>query len=66
MKWNGGRVWGVEEVRRSETGEQAREGVMWWDKSKVEKKGRKEKETVNERRSEREELEVEKFDGVRL
>ena len=42
MKWNGGRVWGVEEVRRSETGEQAREGVMWWDKSKVGKKGRKE------------------------
>ena len=55
MKWKGGRGWGVEEVRRSEacdeTGEQAREGVVWWDKGKVEK-GRKERETVSERRGE--------------
>ena len=69
MRWKGGSGWGVEEVRRSEecseTGEQAREGVMSWDKGKVEK-GRKERETVNGKRGEREELEVEKFDGVRL
>ena len=38
---------------------------MWWDKGKVEK-GRKERKTVNGKRGEREELEVEKFDGVRL
>ena len=32
-----------------ETGQQAREGVVWWDKGKVEK-GRKERETVSERK----------------